>query len=204
MVIIGISETTSGIISDLLLQYHANDILLYNEDNGYISQTKPGVATANTRNGLFNHFEKISNHFIVLTINNHLREKLVYKYTQLGGRVHYFVSSTANYTPANSSVSRSNTVIMHNAMISASASIEEGCIVSPHAYVGHDAVIGRYVYLGERSGGSNTHIGAYSSIYAGSAVLPGAGLGQNCYVAGQSLVTKMFANDKTLKGIPAK
>lgn len=204
MVIIGISETTRCIISDLLLQYYARNILLYNEDACYANPNNRGIVTANKLPGLLKHFENNTNRFIVLTINNRVREHQVRKYTRLGGQAYYFVSTTANYTPANSLVSQVNTVIMHNAMISASARIDEGCIISPHSYVGHDTDMGRYAYLGQCSGGSNTRIGAYTSINADSAILPGAGVGQNCYVAGQSLVTKIFADNKIIKGIPAK
>lgn len=204
MVVIGVCIENYSIINDLVLQYYAADILLYNEHSTQNIHTPHGIKATDNLHCLLNHFYKKTNRFVVLTTNNHIRELQVKRYTQLGGKAHYFVSTTANYNAANSYVSNINTVIMHNAMISASAQISEGCIISPHSYVGHDSVMGRYAFLGEYSGGSLTHIGAYSTIDADSAVLPGAGLGTNCKVAGNTLVTKTFANNKFLKGVPAR
>lgn len=207
MVIIGLGGLTKDILHDLLQQYSRGDLLFFTElesdTNIAFFQSLNLQVTANTID-IQNHFSDVDKRFLVLVGNNVMREKLVNKYTDLGGTPHYFISNSANISIENCIFSKKNTVILHSAMISAGAVINEGAIINQFSYLGHDTVMGRYSFLGGYSCISNGTLGEFAFVGIKTVILPGRSVGNHSLIGAMSLVNKSVGDRKKAYGTPVK
>ncbi|HRG88501.1 MAG TPA: hypothetical protein PLW44_05735 [Chitinophagales bacterium] len=207
MVIIGLGGLTKDILHDLLQQYSTAELLFFTEienDANIAFFKNLNLQVSYTPGDIENHFAITDKRFLVLVGNNIMREKLVLKYTSMGGTPHYFVSNSANINIAHCTFSKTNTVILHSAMISAGAVINEGAIINQFSYLGHDTVMGRYSFLGGYSCISNGTIGDFAFIGIKTVILPGRSVGNHSLVGAMSLINKSVGDRKKAYGTPVK
>lgn len=207
MVIIGLGGLTKDILSDLLQQYTAAELLFYTEVNNDTNLPffiKHNLNVAANAEAVKQHFELADKRFIVIIGNNAAREALVTKYTEWGGVPHYFISKSANVNEQLADISTINTVIMHNALVSAGATVGPGVIISQNAYVGPEAVLHKYAFLCAFSGLSSGSIGEYAFVGLKTAILPGRTIGKNALVGAFTMVNKSIPDNAKAYGIPAK
>ncbi len=207
MVIIGLGGLAKDILTDLLTQYSREELLFYSEVSADVNllffQSK-GLSTSANVDDVISHFRNIDKRFLVLIGNNEVRERLVEKYTSMGGEPYCFISPSANVSLELCDISTKNTVLMHSSMISAGAVIKDGCIISQYAYIGHDCVVEKYVFIGGYSGISGGSVGEYTFIGVKSVVLPGRSLGKKVAIGAMTMVNKSIGDGKKAYGVPAK
>ncbi len=115
------------------------------------------------------------------------------------------------------------TIIHPTAQISSTASLGEGCFVSPgviiashtqigsHIIINRGSLIGHHVQIGDYvtiSPGSNiagrTYIGPYTYIGMGAIILDGISIGSNCTVGAGSVVIQNLSDGIRAVGVPAR
>lgn len=125
--------------------------------------------------------------FIVSIGNNGIRKKVVERLTTatFGKAVH----PSAIVSPSASI--EEGTVVMQGAIIQADARIGRHCIVNTGASVDHECCIGDYVHVSPHSTlCGNVHVGEGTWIGAGSTVIPGVKIGRWCVIGAGSVVTE--------------
>ena len=131
-----------------------------------------------------------------------LRIKLHQKIADAGGKLAIIVASTAH-------VSRyahigEGTVVMHQAVVNADASIGRGCIINTFANIAHDTIIGDYCHIstGAMVNG-NCIVGSETFLGSQSVMINGIEITNGCVVGAGSLVRKNLTQKGIYSGNPA-
>lgn len=96
-------------------------------------------------------------------------------------------------------------VIVHGAIVQASAKIGRHCILNTKSSVGHDVVINDFVHVASGAticGGSE--VGECTWIGAGSVIKQGIHIGKNCMIGAGSVVVKDIPDNVVAFGNPCK
>ncbi len=150
------------------------------------------------------HFEKFGNSFILGLGNPKSRKFLCEKFELWGGNVKSIISPSAQIGNFDVIIGE-GVVVLPNAIISNSSYVGKGCLLYYNSIITHDCQIGEFVeispgatLLGGSIIGDLTHVGANATI------LPNIKIGNNVTVGAGAIVTKSFADNKVIVGIPAK
>jgi len=150
------------------------------------------------------HFGKYGNSFILGLGNPILRKSLCEKFELWGGNVKSIISPSAHIGNFDVIIGE-GVVVLPNAIISNSSYVGKGCLLYYNSIITHDCHIGEFVeispgatLLGGSIIGDLTHVGANATI------LPNIKLGNNVTVGAGAIVTRAFAENKVIVGIPAK
>jgi sugar O-acyltransferase (sialic acid O-acetyltransferase NeuD family) len=143
----------------------------------------------------------LKNEPIIIAIgDNKIRENIVSKISHSFGKVYHssaIVSTSASV--------ENGTVVFQNAVIQSDAIIGKHCIINTSANVDHDCIIEDFVHLAPNvtvCGG--VKIGKGTLIGAGSVILPNISIGHNVIVGAGSVVTQNISNNSIVFGNPAK
>lgn len=95
------------------------------------------------------------------------------------------------------------TIVMHGAIINASASVGENCIINSQSLIEHDACVAAHCHVstGARLNG-DVYVDAGSFIGSGAVVHPGVRIASRCIVGAGAVVTKNLAEGTTFRGTP--
>lgn len=127
--------------------------------------------------------------FHVAIGNNTLREKL-YEAATLGGAMAIKIVHPAAMLSASASVG-DGCFIAAGSVVSSSAVLERGVIINHNAVVDHDSLVGAYSHVAPGSVlGGGVEIGRYVLVGAGTVVLPGISIGDGAVIGAGSVVTK--------------
>ena len=90
-------------------------------------------------------------------------------------------------------------------VLGATSQVGEHAIISVHAGVGHDSVLGSCVHLAPKVQlAGNVTVGDRSFLGTGSVVLPGVTIGADVTVGANSLVNRDIEDNAVVAGIPAR
>jgi len=96
------------------------------------------------------------------------------------------------------------TVVMHNSLVNANASIGRGCIINSFANIEHDVIIGNYCHI---STGAivNGNCVIKDSVFIGSnsVIVNGLTITGECIIGAGTLVRKSISRKGTYFGVPA-
>lgn len=145
-----------------------------------------------------------NNKFVIGVGNPKLREQIAIKLQNYGGELCSIISPKANigkyFNDLNNGLN-----IFTSATLTQNIKIGEGCLIHINVTIHHDCVIGKYCEISPNCNLlGKVIIGNYCSIGAGAIILPGVQIGNNVIVGAGSVVTKNIADNRTIKGIPAK
>lgn len=93
------------------------------------------------------------------------------------------------------------TIVMHGAIINASASVGENCIINSQALVEHDSTVAAHCHLstGAKLNG-DVHVDAGSFIGSGAVVHHGVRIARRCIVGAGAVVAKNLTEGTTFRG----
>jgi sugar O-acyltransferase (sialic acid O-acetyltransferase NeuD family) len=128
-----------------------------------------------------------------------IRIALFEKLSALGAEFPVIVSPLAHVS--RHAVVQPGTIVMHGAMINASASVGENCVINSQALVEHDASVGAHCHLstGAKLNG-DVHVEAGSFIGSGAVVHHGVRIDRRCIVGAGAVVAKNLAEGTTFRG----
>lgn len=131
-----------------------------------------------------------------------LRIKLHQKILDEGGTLATIVASTAHVS-MHANV-REGTVIMHNAVVNADATIGRGCIINTFANIEHDVQVGDYCHIstGAMVNG-NCIVGSGTFLGSQSVMVNGIEIADGCVIGAGSLVRKNLKQKGVYSGNPA-
>lgn len=97
------------------------------------------------------------------------------------------------------------TLVMQNAVVSASAEVGEFCILNVGAYVAHDCVVGAFTHLaaGVNLGGGSC-VGESCLCGTSSVLLPGVHVGSHVTLGAGAVVHRDLPAGVTAAGVPAR
>jgi sugar O-acyltransferase (sialic acid O-acetyltransferase NeuD family) len=127
------------------------------------------------------------------------RIALFEKLSTLGAEFPVIVSPLAHVS--RHAVVQPGTIVMHGAIINASASVGENCIINSQALVEHDASVGAHCHLstGAKLNG-DVHVGVGTFIGSGAVVHHGVLIDRRCIVGAGAVVEKNLAEGTTFRG----
>ncbi|MDD2436487.1 MAG: acetyltransferase [Massilibacteroides sp.] len=131
-----------------------------------------------------------------------LRLSLHEKITSLGGRLATLIAPSAHVSQyAKLGI---GTVVMHKAMINASAEIGKGCIINTYSNVEHDVTIEDYCHIstGTMING-NCRVGEKTFIGSQSVLVNGVSIVSGCIIGAGSVVRKNIIKKGIYSGNPA-
>lgn len=93
------------------------------------------------------------------------------------------------------------TIVMHGAIINASASVGENCIINSQALVEHDSSVAAHCHLstGAKLNG-DVHVDVGSFIGSGAVVYHGVRIARRCIVGAGAVVAKNLTEGTTFRG----
>jgi len=96
-------------------------------------------------------------------------------------------------------------VVMPNAVINADARIGLGCIINTAAVVEHDCHIDEFVHISPNASlAGNVRVSKLSHIGIGANVIQGINIGENTIVGAGACVIKSLASNIKVVGVPAR
>lgn len=128
-----------------------------------------------------------------------IRIALFEKLSALGAEFPVIVSPLAHVSKH--AVVEPGTIVMHGAIINASASVGENCIINSQSLVEHDASVAAHCHLstGARLNG-DVHVDAGSFIGSGAVVHHGVRIARRCIVGAGAVVAKNLTEGTTFRG----
>ena len=128
-----------------------------------------------------------------------IRIALFEKLSALGAEFPVIVSPLAHVSKH--AVVKAGTVVMHGAIINATASVGENCIINSQSLVEHDACVAAHCHLstGARLNG-DVHVDAGSFIGSGAVVHHGVRIARRCIVGAGAVVAKNLTEGTTFRG----
>lgn len=128
-----------------------------------------------------------------------IRIALFEKLSALGAEFPVIVSPLAHVS-RHARVAR-GTIVMHGAIINASASVGENCIVNSQALVEHDSSVAAHCHLstGAKLNG-DVHVDVGSFIGSGAVVHHGVRIARRCIVGAGAVVVTDLTEGKTFRG----
>jgi sugar O-acyltransferase (sialic acid O-acetyltransferase NeuD family) len=150
------------------------------------------------------YFNNVDNRFVLGIGNPNLRQSMANIFENLGGILTSIISPQAKIGK-HDIVIGSGACVLANANITSSVKIGTGLLMYTNSIITHGCVIGDFVEL---SPGAtllgNCKIGSYTHIGANATILPNLTIGSNCIIGAGAVVTKNVADNKVVKGNPAK
>lgn len=150
-------------------------------------------------------FDSLSdfNGFVHIAIgNNKIREQIVnllHKDAELLTIIHpaAIISPSANI--------KSGSLITAGAILGPESEVGKACIINHAAVIDHEVKIGDYCHIAPNSTlGGNVKVGNQVLIGAGAVVLPNLTIGDGAIIGAGSVVTKSVKVNSIVMGIPAK
>lgn len=138
---------------------------------------------------------------IIISIgNNEIRREIA---TQLNTNFAKAIHQHAIVSPSASI--DDGTVVMAGAVINAETKIGKHSIINTGASVDHECVIGDFVHISPHATlCGNVHVGEGSWVCAGSTIIQGVKIGKWCTIAAGSVVKKDIPDGAIVSGSPAK
>lgn len=134
--------------------------------------------------------------------NPELRIKIHQKIIQAGGHLATLVASTARISRY--ATIGEGTVVMHQAVVNADASVGKGCIINTFSNIEHDAIIENFCHIstgamvnGNCIVGEGTFLGSQSVMVNGISIVGG------CVIAAGTMVRKNIVRKGVYSGNPA-
>jgi sugar O-acyltransferase (sialic acid O-acetyltransferase NeuD family) len=145
-----------------------------------------------------------NNNFTMGIGGTQIRESLVEKFEQIGGKLTSTISPFANIGHFDNKIEHGCN-IMTGTVITNSVKIGKCTLINLNCTIGHDCTIGEFCELspGTHISG-NCNIGNFCTFGTGSVVLPKIKIGNNVIVGAGAVVTKDLPDNCTVVGIPAK
>lgn len=128
-----------------------------------------------------------------------IRVALFEKLSALGADFPVIISPLAHVSKH--AVVKPGTIVMHGAIINASASVGENCIINSQSLVEHDASVAAHCHLstGARLNG-DVHVDTGSFIGSGAVVHHGVRIARRCIVGAGAVVAKNLTECTTFRG----
>lgn len=145
-------------------------------------------------------------HEFVVTVGHikdcSIRERIVHRVIEAGGELATVVARTASVS-RHASIGH-GTVVLHGAMVNASATVGENCIINTLSNVEHDAVVEDFCHIstGAMVNG-NCAVGRGTFLGSQSVMLNGVSICQGSVVAAGSFVRKPLKTRGIYAGNPA-
>ncbi|MBS1680084.1 MAG: acetyltransferase [Bacteroidetes bacterium] len=96
-------------------------------------------------------------------------------------------------------------IVTAGAILTTGISIGDFAIINLSTTIGHDVCVGDFcTVMPACSISGNISIGACCLLGTGSRLIQGVKIGQSCIIGAGSVVTKSFASDKKIMGVPAR
>lgn len=132
-----------------------------------------------------------------------LRIKLHKKIIDEGGKLATLVASTAHVSKyANVG---EGTVILHNAVVNADATIGVGCIINTFANIEHDAQVGDYCHVSTGAiVNGNCIVGSGTFLGSQSVMVNGIEIADGCVIGAGTLIRKNIKQKGVYSGSPAE
>lgn len=129
-----------------------------------------------------------------------IRIALFERLTALGADFPVIVSPFAHVSTH--AVVQPGTIVMHGAIINASASVGENCIIGSQALVEHDSAVAAHCHIstGAKLNG-NVHIEAGSFIGSGAVIHHGVRIARRCIVGAGAVVGNNLTEGTIFRGI---
>lgn len=204
MVIIGAKGFAKEVLEILHKNNDLNELCFYDDINSGGPDNLFGkFRIYKTTAEVTNHFQTISDKFIIGTGNPINRRLLYDKFLQLGGKPYTLISRYAEIGNYENTIG-DGSIITSGTIITNSISIGRGVLINLSCTVGHDSIIGDFVELCPNvSISGNCVINDNVFIGTSATVLPGVKIGSNSIIAAGSVVTKDVPANVMVAGIPA-
>ncbi|MBL7873732.1 MAG: acetyltransferase [Cyclobacteriaceae bacterium] len=129
--------------------------------------------------------------------NLEFRKPIIESFKKQGGKFIGFIHPTVILSP--SAVIGEGVVISHNASVGPKVTIGNFNMLNSRCTIGHDSVIGNYNFISPQVAISgNTHIGDENLLGTNSCTLPGITIGNNNKIAAGMVVFKPVGNGETV------
>lgn len=133
-----------------------------------------------------------------------LRQKVIKKFTAIGGRLQSVISSLAKIGSFDTSL-EAGANIMAGTIITNSVRIGKAPLVNLNCTIGHDCIVGDFLEMSPGSHISgNCTLGDYVNIGTNVTILPKITIGSNVIIGANSVVTKDIMDNCLVVGVPAK
>ena len=147
---------------------------------------------------------KKDNEFTLGVGNPKTRFELYKRFIELGGKFKSTISPFSNIGHYGNIIG-DGCNIMTGTVITNDVTIQTGCLINLNCTIGHDSYLGMFTELSPGvSISGNCTIGSFCTIGTNATILPKIKLGNNVTVGAGAVVTRDFAEDVTVVGIPAK
>lgn len=131
------------------------------------------------------------------------KKELVEKFTEGGALFLTFIHPTALISP--SAKIGKGVLISHNASVGPKVVIGDFNILNSRCTIGHDSQIGDYNFISPQvSVSGNTKIGNSNMFGVNSATIPGVKIGNTNTIGAGSIITKNIADYSLVVGVPGK
>lgn len=151
-----------------------------------------------------NHFEKFGNDFTIGIGRPILRQRMLHKFENIGGRLVSTISPKAEIGSFEVEVGE-GTNILSGAVLSNNVSVGKANIIYYNSILTHDVVTGDFVEIspGVQLLGRSS-VGDFTNIGCNAVILPDVKVGRNVIVGAGAVVTKDLPDNCVAVGIPAK
>jgi len=204
MIIIGASGFAKEVLEILHQNGEIDHIAFYDGINLERESNLYGLFTIyKSKLEVENHFNTISNKFILGLGNPKLRKIMFNQFIAWGGIPYTLISNKSNIGHYDNFINE-GTIITPGVIITNSVKIGKGGLINLGSTIGHDCEIGDFVEICPNvSISGNCKIGNNVFIGTNATILPGIEIGANAIIAAGAVVNNDVLKNTLVAGIPA-
>jgi sugar O-acyltransferase (sialic acid O-acetyltransferase NeuD family) len=206
MIVVGAKGMAKELLEIIFseLQFKEEEILFFDNLNNHQGKLYGKFSILKSFEEVEDYFKNNNNSFTLGLGNPQLRQKMVEKFTELGGLLTSIVSSKAKIGSFNTSLGK-GCQIMQGVVITNDVKLGMGVLVNLNTTISHDCEIGDYTEIacgvtipGRCKIGNNVFIGSNATLN------PDITIGDNAIIGAGSVVIKNVPEGCTVVGNPAK